>query len=349
MSNFQYVKKKPTIYDIASKLNITAATVSRALNDSELISKKTKKMVLESAHELSYFKNRHALALKSGRTNQIGLVVPFINRHFFSNIIMGVEEELYPKGYQVMIFQSNESEKKEQDVVEALLKNQVDGVLISVSKTTRTKSHFNKIIENNLPLIFFDRKVDVDNSSSVETDDEFGGKIATQHLIDQGCSQIAYVTVDLNLNIYKNRFKGYKKALEANNIDFNSDLVFQANSDVISGRKVASQILSNDIKIDSIFCSSDYIALGVIQELKDNNVDIPGDISVVGFSNEPFTELLDLTLTSIEQNPYEIGKSAARVFLDQVNAKDAIIEHAIKLKPKLCIRNSSMKNSLKPH
>ena len=129
-----------------------------------------------------------------------------------------------------------------------------------------------------------------------------------QHLIDQGCSQIAYVTVDLNLNIYKNRFKGYKKALEANNIDFNSDLVFQANSDVISGRKVARQILSNDIKIDSIFCSSDYIALELYRN-EDNNVDIPGDISVVGFSNEPFTELLDLTLTSIEQNPYEIGKS----------------------------------------
>ena len=83
------MKKKTTIYDIATKLNITAATVSRALNDSELISKKTKKMVLEAADELSYFKNRHALALKSGRTNQVGLVVPFINRHFFSKITLG--------------------------------------------------------------------------------------------------------------------------------------------------------------------------------------------------------------------------------------------------------------------
>jgi LacI family transcriptional regulator len=341
------VKKKTTIYDIAAKLKITAATVSRALNDSELISRKTKKMVLEAAHELSYYKNRHALALKSGRTNQIGLVVPFINRHFFSNIIMGVEEELYPKGYQVMIFQSNESEKKEQDIIEALLQNQVDGVLVSVSKTTRSKDHFNKIVENNLPLIFFDRRAEIDNSSCVETDDVLGGKIATQHLIDQGCSQIAYVTVDLNLNIYINRFKGYKETLKHNGIDFNADFVFQANSDIASGRKVARQILSSAANIDAIFCSSDYIALGVMQELKENNIDIPGDVAVVGFSNEPFTELLDLTLTSIEQNPYEMGKSAARVFLDQVNSKDAIIEHAVKLKPKLCIRDSSLKNAQK--
>ena len=343
------MKKKTTIYDIASKLNITAATVSRALNDSELISKKTKKMVLEAADELSYFKNRHALALKSGRTNQVGLVVPFINRHFFSNIIMGVEEELYPKGYQVMIFQSNESERKEKDIIEALLQNQVDGVLISVSKTTRIKDHFNKIIDNNLPLIFFDRKADIENSSCVETDDVLGGKIATQHLIDQGCSQIAYVTVDLNLNIYTNRFKGYKESLKYNGIDFRKELVFQANSDIASGRKVARQILSSDANIDAIFCSSDYIALGVMQELKEQNVSIPDDVAVVGFSNEPFTELLDLTLTSIEQSPYEMGKSAARVFLDQINSKNANIEHAIKLKPKLCIRDSSLKNNRTMH
>ena len=262
---------------------------------------------------------------------------------------MGVEEELYPKGYQVMIFQSNESERKEKDIIEALLQNQVDGVLISVSKTTRSKNHFNKIIDNNLPLIFFDRTADIDNSSCVETDDILGGKIATQHLIDQGCSQIAYVTVDLNLNIYTNRFKGYRESLKNNGIDFREDLVFQANSDIASGRKVARQILSSDANIDAIFCSSDYIALGVMQELKEQKVSIPDDVAVVGFSNEPFTELLDLTLTSIEQSPYEMGKSAARVFLDQMNSKNAIIEHAIKLKPRLYIRDSSLKNNRKTH
>ena len=155
--------------------------------------------------------------------------------------------------------------------------------------------------------------------------------------------------VDLNLNIYTNRFKGYKESLKYNGIDFRKELVFQANSDIASGRKVARQILSSDANIDAIFCSSDYIALGVMQELKEQNVSIPDDVAVVGFSNEPFTELLDLTLTSIEQSPYEMGKSAARVFLDQMNSKNANIEHAIKLKPKLCIRDSSLKNNRTMH
>ena len=125
--------------------------------------------------------------------------------------------------------------------------------------------------------------------------------------------------------------------------------MFQANSDIASGRKVARQILSSDANIDAIFCSSDYIALGVMQELKEQNVSIPDDVAVVGFSNEPFTELLDLTLTSIEQSPYEMGKSAARVFLDQMNSKNAIIEHTIKLKPRLYIRDSSLKNNRTMH
>ncbi len=335
------MSKKATIYDIASKLNITAATVSRALNNSKLISEKTRKLVLKTAEELNYNKNKHALALKSGQTYVVGLVVPTINRHFFSNVIRGVEETLYPKGYQVMIFQTNESEKREEEIIETLLNNQVDGIIISLSKKTTSDAHFRKVVNSGTPLIFFDRKFDTPGTSSITLDDYTGGILGTQHLIDQNRKRIAFVSGDLKLGIYKNRFDGYKSTLGNNNIPFDKELVFEATSDIASGKKVAKKILNLPKIPNAVFCSSDYVALGVIQHLQSLKVRIPDEIAVVGFSNEPFTSLLELSITSIEQNPIVMGESAARIFLEKVNNKDVVLEQSAKLKPELLVRKSS--------
>lgn len=339
------MEKKATIYDIAKKLNITAATVSRALNDNKLISPKTKELVLATARELNYEKNASAFALRSGKTKLIGLVVPYINRHFFSNIIMGVEEELNPKGYHVMIFQSNDSQKKEKDIINRMLQSQVDGIMISIAKSTMDSKHLEKILALNIPLVFFDRKLELKNTSSVVLDDIEGGRLATHHLIKQGCSKIACVISNPSLNIFRDRLNGFIQAHKENGMNHNPDLIFEADSSLAAGHEVADKIITIINEVDAIFCSSDYTALGISQRLQKKGIDIPKKIKIVGFSNEPFTSLLELPLSTVEQSPYDMGKVAAKIILDQLLNEGVLIDHNVKIHPKLIKRLSSKATS----
>lgn len=335
-------REKTTIYDISKKLKVSAATVSRALNDSPKISARTKELVLKTANEMNYKQNRLALALKSGKTNNVGVIVPYINRNFFSSVIRGIEEELTPEGYHVIICQTHEDEELEKQQINALLDTQIDGIFISISKTTRKKDHFNKILQNNTPLVFFDRKLTIPGVSSVTIDDYRGGFSATEHLIQQGCKKIAYFSGDLNLEIYTNRYEGYKAALKTYGLDFNPDLVMQVSSKIEAGAAAVEALWNLDEKPDAIFSAGDYNALGAIQELKRRNVKIPEDVCVVGFSNEPFTKYMELPISSVDQTPQLMGKIAAEVFLEQVKGdKTLSIEKKVVLSPELRIRNSS--------
>jgi len=336
------MKENVTIYDIAKLLKITAATVSRALNNNPNISQKTKKLVLETAKELNYQKNNFALALKSGQSKNIGLIVPYINRNFFSTIIRGVEEELYPQGYQTIICQTNEDEKKEKLIFESLINNNVDGILISVSRDTENLEHFTKAKERNIPVVFFDRKKELIGTSSVTINDFQGGYNATQHLIDEGYKSIVHVSGDLKLEIYKQRNKGYLTALKENNLEKFSKNISETTSNIEAGKAVAKKILKRKIRPDAIFCSGDYIALGIIQELKKQGIKIPDEIGIIGFGNEPFTELLELSISSIDQSPYEMGKVTAKVLLEQISNPNARIEKKVVLDSKLIARMSTI-------
>lgn len=335
---------KTTIYDIAKKLNITAATVSRALNDHPRISQDTKELVLKTAKELNYEQNKLALALKSGKTFNVGVVVPYINRNFFSNIIRGIEDELYPKGYRVIISQTHEVEEKEIETVKALLNAQVDGILMSISKSTKETEHLDMIIDKKVPLVFFDRKMDIPGVSTVTIDDFEGGYKATKHLIDQGCEKIAHVSGDLGLEIYKGRYEGYKKALLDFGIEFREEYVLQTVSQVKAGKKALDDLFKLENRPDAIFTSSDHIALGVMQRLRKMEVKVPDEFCVVGFSNEPFTKFMELPISSVDQSPIEMGRMSAKVFLEQIDSKKRVkIEKKVVLPPKLYIRKSSLK------
>ena len=173
-------KEKVTIYDISKKLGISAATVSRALNNNSKISVKTRELVLKTAAEMNYKQNRLAQALKSGKTNNVGVIVPYINRNFFSSVIRGIEEELSPHGYHVIICQSHEDVQNEVKQINTLLNTQVDGIFMSVAKTTQDTTHIQKAVAENTPLVFFDRKKNVPGLSSVTIDDYRGGYLATE-------------------------------------------------------------------------------------------------------------------------------------------------------------------------
>ncbi|NJB71813.1 LacI family transcriptional regulator [Saonia flava] len=338
------MKGKTTIYDIAKKLGITAATVSRALNDNSRISKATKKLVLETAKEMNYEPNKLALALKKGKSNNVGVIVPYINRNFFSSVIRGIEEELYPKGYNVIISQSHESEEREKEIVNNLMNAQVEGILMSLSKSTNKTAHFNQVLSKNIPLIFFDRSLNIAGVSSVTIDDFQGSYKATQHLIGQGCKRVAHMTVGKELGIYRQRFDGYKQALEDNDLPFDDNLVVELKSDIEEGKQAAQKLMNLQDPPDAIFSSTDHGALGAIKWLQGNGYSIPDDVCVVGFSNEPFTQFMELSISSIDQSPLEMGKMSAKVFLEQIKDKKVKIEKKVVLSPKLIIRDSSSKH-----
>ena len=332
--------KKVTIYDIAEKLNIAAATVSRALNDNPKISDATKKLVMETAEKMNYRQNRLAIALKSGKTNNVGVIVPRVNTNFFGSVIRGIEDELNASGYQVIICQTHNDEEKEADNVESLLNSQVDAIFMSTS--SRNTDTFDKILKKKIPLIFFDRKKTMDNVSSVTIDDFAGGYIATKHLIDQGCKKIAHVsTGDLNIEIFRERFAGYKQALYDNNIPFNEEYVLTTKSNIEDGREAVKKLFSLKNKPDAIFSASDFVALGAIKELQEMKIKVPKDVAIVGFSNEPFTNFLELSISTVDQFPLEMGRMTARVFLAQTDMTDLDkIQKKVVIEPKLIVRKS---------
>ena len=335
-------KEKVTIYDISKKLGISAATVSRALNNNSKISVKTRELVLKTATEMNYKQNRLAQALKSGKTNNVGVIVPYINRNFFSSVIRGIEEELSPHGYHVIICQSHEDVQNEVKQINTLLNTQVDGIFMSVAKTTQDTAHIQKAVAENTPLVFFDRKKNVPGLSSVTIDDYRGGYLATEHLIKQGCKRIAHFSGDLDVEIYKNRHAGYLAAMKDYKVEAIEKFSIQVNSKLESGASAVKDLWSYDEKPDAIFSASDYAALGAIQELRKMKVKIPSEVCVVGFSNEPFTKYMELPITSVDQTPVEMGRNAAKVFLEQIEgSKTLTIEKKVVLAPELYIRDSS--------
>ncbi|WP_299780563.1 LacI family DNA-binding transcriptional regulator [uncultured Formosa sp.] len=337
------MNEKVTIYDIAKKLKTSAATVSRALNNNPNISESMRQLVFETAKKMNYKQNKLALALKSGKSNNVGVIVPYIDRSFFSSIIRGIEDELYPRGYRVIISQTHETEQKEIDTINMLLNAQVDGILMSVSKFTATNSHFKRVLDNNIPLVFFDRRYKMKGVSSVVIDDFQGGFDATNHLIKLGCKHIAHISGDMSLEIYRNRYEGYKTAIEDAGLEFNPTYVIESKNDIEAGQTAVDFLLNLETPPNAIFSSSDYVALGVIQKLKERGFNVPQDFCVVGFSNEPFTKFMELTMSTVDQCTVEMGKMAALVFLEQVKNSKIKIEKKVQLSPQLIIRGSSSK------
>jgi LacI family transcriptional regulator len=347
--NFQQTMKKerPTVHDIAKELNVTASTVSRALNDHPRISERTKKAVVNMAQRLNYQPHRIAAALRKGRSHVIGVIVPTADRNFFASIVRGIEEVANQSDYQVMICQTYEDPHKEAAAIEALLSSRVDGIIASLSKKTEHFEHFLKVRTKGIPLILFDRSNDQLGVSHVVVDDYLAAYKAVKHLIQQGCKRIAHFTNFQKINIYKERFRGYRVALEDNGIAFDENLVIASNLQLQDGRESMIKLLALPEMPDAVFSSSDLGAMGALQVLKEKNIAIPERIALVGFSNEPFTMFSDPPLTSIDQHCKRMGNIASEMFLEEIKASpiDKFIPKKIVLSPELVVRKSSLKNT----
>lgn len=337
------MKGRITIHDIAKKLNITASTVSRALKDHPRISAETKRTVLKTARKLNYQPNNIAAALRNGKSNIIGIIVPTIDRTFFSSVVRGIEEIANGSKYNVMICQTHDKVDKEIATVEALLSARVDGIIASYSKETIDFDHFLKVKERGIPLILFDRSNDELEVSHVVIDDFLGAFKATEHLIQQGCRRIAHFTNTRKISIYKERLRGYKEALAANGIPYDETLVCEGNLQLEDGRNAMLQLLKLPIPPDAVFSASAYGILGAMQVIKEKGIKIPEQIALAGFSNEPFTSTTEPGLTMVDQHSERMGNAAAEIFLQEINDETKkFIPQKIVLKPELIIRGSSL-------
>jgi len=337
-------KERTTIHDIARKLNITASTVSRALKNHPRISTETKKAVWKIAEKLNYQPNHIAAALRNGRSNILGIIIPNVDRSFFSSAVRGIEEVANTAKYNVMICQTYDRYDKEVANVEALLNARVDGIIASFAKDTLDFSHFLKVKERGIPLVLFDRSNSDLEVSHVVADDYLGSYKAVEHLIQQGCRHIAHFTNTRKISIYKDRLRGYREALEAHGIPYEDKLVVESNMQLQDGRTSMEYLLQAGARPDGVFSASALTALGAMQVLKERKIKIPDEVALVAFTNEQFTSVTEPALTAVDQHSIPMGNAAAEIFLEEISkTQQKFIPQKIVLKPELVIRASSLK------
>jgi len=315
------MKRQITIKDIAQKLGLSTSTISRALKDHPDISPKTRTAVKELAALLGYRPNRIALNLRNNSTRTIGLIIPEIEHYFFSAIINGIEEIAYKNDYSVMVFQSDESYKREVINTQAVLTNRVDGVLVSFSKETKDFSHFQKLIDNEIPVVFFDRVIDALQADQVVADDYQGAFLAVNHLIEKGCKRIAHFAAPQHLAIGKQRLSGYHDALLKHNIPYDPSLVMLADTYETS-RKAAHDILRRPNYPEGFFAVNDMAAIAIIKEAKSLGLKVPEDIRVVGFENSKSAAISEPELTTVDQFGFELGREACLMLLKRLKSEE---------------------------
>lgn len=332
-----------TIKDLAKKMNLSVSTISRALHNHPRIGEETTREVQKLAKELGYFPNSVASNLRRNKTHTIGVIVPRIDIHFHSLAISGIEEVAYKNGYAVTIYQSKDSLDREISITNILQTNMVDGIIICLGLETKDCNHFNRFKELNVPMVFYDRvSNDFDASKVIINDFEAAFK-ATEHLIMNGCTQIAHIAGCQSTNIFKARVEGYKAALMKHNIPIN-EILIENTSDLSyeEGVKCAKKLLSGRVIPDGIFCANDYTAISAIQVFTKAGFHVPNDVAIVGFSNYPISRIIEPTLTTIDDRAFEMGQTATKLLIRQIKEKNQLIaSETIVLKTDLIIREST--------
>jgi len=312
--------KKPqiTIKDIARELNISPSTVSRALKNHPDISQSTKDAVNKYAKDFNYRPNALALSLRTSKNNTIGVIVPEINNYFFSSVLSGIEEIANLEDFNLVLCQSGENYEKEVRDTQALVAARVSGVLASLCKHTTNYEHFQDIVDNDIPLVFFDRICIDINTDRVVVDDYTGAFAAVEYLIQTGCKRIAFYSSPFQLEISKNRKNGYLDALRKYGLTVDESLirVCDTREEAII---ITPDILDSQNRPDGFFAINDHCAAGILYAVKLAKLRVPQDISIMGFSDGELAKACDPMLSTVEQHGYEMGKHAATLLLDKIN------------------------------
>lgn len=337
-----------TMKEIAKKLGVSVSTVSRAMKDSPELHPDTKKRIVEMAKSMNYQYNLLAQSLRISRSKVLGVIVPELTSHFFSSNISGIQDTAYKRGYNIMICQSNESFEQEKANIKTLVSSQVDGLLISLSRETKTYEHLQDIYDRGIPFIMFDRVTEEIPVSKITVDDAHGAYLVVKHLLEQGCRKIAYFSGPEDLYISKKRKEGYLEALAEYGIGEKDSKVYFTDLTPEMNRKVTLEMLESGDLPDAIFAMIDPVAVDVMIVLKEKGIKIPDQIALAGFTNNPTSAVVEPSLTTVSQPGYEMGQLAANHLLDQLEEIVPDDPQSFVLLTTLVPRNSSKKKTLKP-
>lgn len=341
-------EKEITIYDIAEQIGVSPATVSRALNNNSSISIATRKKINALAEKLGYRHNTFASSLRLQKTHTIGVILHELNSYFITSVLAGIEKVVTEAKYNLIIVHSAENPNLEEANARNLFHKRVDGVIASLSFDTEDLHHFKQFQNKNIPVVFFDRVFENSDGTKVIINNFQAGHDATTHLIQQGCKRIAHITSSLKRNVYSERLRGYKQALQDDNIKFDEKLLIIDGFKEEDAIRSAKRILATKNLPDGIFITNDFCAAVVMQFLKDAGKRIPQDIAIVGFNNDNIGKVISPKLSTINYPGFEMGQVAARSLINHLKGFwDMNLTNTVVIKSELIVRESSLKNGKK--
>lgn len=337
------MENKITLKELAKLLNVSISTVSKALNDSPEISLQTRKRVKELAELNHYVPNILAQNLKSKKTRTIGVIIPAILPHFFAEALHGIETKASELGYRIIICISNESIQKESESIITLIKGQVDGLIMSLSKETQAKmeiDHIKSIFNHKIPLVLFDRILSQIECDKIQINDSLQAEQATMALHHSGCRKIAYFSGIQDTSVDDERRNGYLAAIK--NIKAKSKITSLDSRNFPD--EELKELLQNK-KLDGVVASDELTAIMVMKSALNSGFQIPEDLSVIGFTNGIMSEHFRPSLSTVDQHAEEQGKLALETMVDRIEGKLPQEFMEYKLETSIIHRNSTRKRA----
>jgi len=332
-----------TINDIARESGLSISTVTRALKDHPNVSPRTKQLVYELVEKMKCKPNSIALSLRNQHTKIIGVIVPEIVHHFFSSVISGIDEAAIAAGYNVMFFQSNESYEREIMNIQSIINSKADGVLISLAKGTKKFDHIRQLLDDNIPVVFFDRACEEVEIDKVIVDDFEGAFKAVDYLIKTGCCRIAHFAGPQHLQISYLRKMGYVSALKKNGLKVDEDLIIPCDS-YKDSLEITRILMSRSRPPDAIFTVNDMTAVGTLITVKAMGFHIPQEVSIIGFTDGLVSSITDPLLTTISQHGFEIGRKATEILIKRMSKEYDDLKPITEIvKTDLVVRDSTRK------
>jgi len=333
-----------TLKHLAEQLNVSVSTVSKALHNSDEISPDTIARVKALAKFLNYKPNRLAVSLKNSKTNTIGVIIPNILNHFFAKALFAIEQEASKQGYQIITCLSNELQSKEDDSLQLLSNGSVDGFIMSIAEETQLANkidHINVVLGQDIPIVLFDRVSEDINCGKVIIDDFGAAYEATKHLLSEGRKNIVLISNINELSVGKLRTEGYFIALDEDKTYTTAPNVISiSRGDSIEEERIES-LLNTNRKIDGIIAIDNTSGVIALQKALKLNINVPKDLSIIGFSDENVLQFTDPKLSTVSQHTLDIGKASVEMLINQLKDKSSIQNITKTIKTKLVLRGTT--------
>jgi DNA-binding LacI/PurR family transcriptional regulator len=326
--------KSPTIHDVAKQAGVSLSTVSRVMNDPDLVSPQTREKVEAAIATVGYEKTRTENDKQSEETRLVGLIVPDIVNPFFPLLIKGIEHVSKIHDYSLILCDSENDETLEEQHINTLCDRGVDGIILIPSSGA---THVEKLVKKGFPFVFLDRFIEMEGASNVTCDNEEGAYQGVKYLLKLGHQQMVILTGPKDLSTEQARLKGVQRALGEEGITCHDELCVCANYNLEDAYQAMLKILAAKTPITAIFALNDMMAFGAKKALEEQGFRVPEDVSLVGYDDILFSAII--SLTSVAQPTYEMGKNAMMLLLDLIHGRITTPQHIV-LRPSMVIRGS---------